>query len=86
LSNTFPIFVNLEENKELMKEVGKGELHMILQRFQKYKGPRLDGLLVEFFLGCYEFMEEDLRKVVETSMDHRKSTTFVQHNLHSVDS
>jgi hypothetical protein len=61
LSNYFPNFVNNEDNLDLMKEVGKDELLQTLQSFQRDKIPWADGLPMEFFLGCYEFIEEDLR-------------------------
>jgi hypothetical protein len=65
-----------------MKEVGKEELFMILQSFQKDKIPGLDGLPVEFFIGCFEFIGEDLRRVVEASRTIGKmlgafNTTFL---------
>jgi hypothetical protein len=65
-SNYFPSFVNDEDNQALKKEVGKEELYQTLQSFQKGKIPRPNGLLVEYFLGYYDFKKEDLRRVVET--------------------
>jgi hypothetical protein len=55
LSNISQVCQSMEDNQALMEEVGKEELHLILQSFQKIKS-RSDGLLVELFLGCYEFM------------------------------
>jgi hypothetical protein len=65
-----------------MEKVGKEELHLILQSFQKDKIPGPDGLPMEFFLGCYEFVEEDLRRVIEVSRTSDKilatfNTTFI---------
>jgi hypothetical protein len=60
LSNSFPSFINEEDNQALIKEVGKEELYQTLLSFQKDKSLGPDGLPVEFFLGCYEFIEEDL--------------------------
>jgi hypothetical protein len=65
-----------------MKEVGKEELQQTLQSFQRDKSPRPDGLPVEFFLGCYEFIEEDLRRVVEATRTTSRmlgafNTTFI---------
>jgi hypothetical protein len=47
--------------------VGKEELQQILESFQRDKSPGPDGILMEFFWGCYEFIEEDLRRVVEAT-------------------
>jgi len=82
LSNYFPNFVNNEENLDLMKEVGKDELLQTLQSFLRDKSTGLDGLLVEFFLGCYEFIEEYLSKVVGATriigkMLRTYNTTFI---------
>jgi hypothetical protein len=65
-----------------MKEVGKEELQQTLQSFQRDKSPGPDGLPVELFLGCYEFIEEDLRRVVEATRTTGKmlgafNTTFI---------
>jgi hypothetical protein len=50
-----------------MEEVGKEEFQVTLQIFQKYKSPGIDGLSMEFFLGCYDFIEEDLRRGIEVT-------------------
>jgi hypothetical protein len=55
---------------------------MILKKNQKDKILGPDGIPVEFFLGCYEFIEEDLRRVVESSRIFGKTlgafnTTFI---------
>jgi len=43
---------------ELNKEVGKDEFLETLQIFQRDKISGPDGIPVDFFLGCYEFIEE----------------------------
>jgi len=53
-----------------------------MQIFQKDKTPRPNGIFVEFFLGCYDFIEEYLRRVVETRRAQGKmlvsfNTTFL---------
>jgi len=63
--NFFPGFVNPQNNQNLMEEVGREELLTTLQSFQKYKSLGPYGLLVEFFLGHFDFVNEDLRKVIE---------------------
>jgi hypothetical protein len=50
-----------------MKGVRKEELQQTLQRLQRDKSPGPDGLPIEFFLGCYEFIKEDLRRMVEAT-------------------
>jgi hypothetical protein len=65
-----------------MKEVGKEELQQTLQSFQRDKSLGLDGLPMELFLGCYEFIEDDLRRVVEATRTTGKmlgafNTTFI---------
>jgi uncharacterized protein with ParB-like and HNH nuclease domain len=65
-----------------MKEVKKEELQQTLQSFQRDKSPRIDVLSMEFFLGCYEFIENYLRRVVEATRTTRKilgsfNTTFI---------
>jgi hypothetical protein len=81
LSNSFPSFVNVEDNQALMEEVGKKELIMILQSFQKDKIPRLDGLPVEFFLGCFEFIGEYLRRVVKETRTIGKMLGYFNTNF-----
>lgn len=58
-SNSFPSFVNEEDNHALIKEVGK-ELYQTLQIFQKEISHGPNGLPVEFILDCYDFIKEDL--------------------------
>eukprot|EP01018_Ginkgo_biloba_P020280 Gb_31029 [translate_table: standard] len=59
----FPSFVSEEDNRRMMEEVSKDELKEVLDSFQKDKRPRLDGWLVEFFLGFLEVIEEELLRV-----------------------
>jgi hypothetical protein len=65
-----------------MEEVGKEEIQLILKSFQKDKNLGPDGLPMELFLRCYEFIEEDLRRMVESSRIFGKTlgafnTTFI---------
>jgi hypothetical protein len=83
LSNSFPSFVNEEDNQGLDK--GGWERRIVsnlYKSFQKDKSPGLDGLPMEFFLGCYDFIEEYLQRVVETTRTQGKmlgafNTTFL---------
>ena len=65
-----------------MKEVGKDELLQTLQHFQRDKIQRLDGIRVELILGYYEFIKQDLRRMVETTRNTGRmvgfyNTTFI---------
>jgi hypothetical protein len=65
-----------------MVEVGKEELLRTLHNFQKDKSPGPDGLPIEFFISCYEFIEADLCRVVEATQLSGKvlaafNTTFI---------
>ena len=57
ISNSFPTFFNHGDNLDFTKEVGKEELQQTLQSFQRDKNPCPDGLPMELFLGCYEFLQ-----------------------------
>jgi len=57
LSHYLPRFIYLEDNQALMEEVGKEELHITLQSFQKDKSLGPDGLPMELFLNCYDFIK-----------------------------
>jgi hypothetical protein len=48
-----------------MEEVSKEELKLVLPSFNKDKSLGPDGWHVDFFLGFYDLMEEDLLRVVE---------------------
>jgi hypothetical protein len=65
--------VEREDNQALMTEVGKDELLETLQSFQKDKIPRPNGLPIEFFHSCYDFIENDLGRLVEASRTSRKT-------------
>jgi hypothetical protein len=52
--------------------LGNDELLQTLQSFQRDKSPGPNGLPMEFFLGCYEFIEGDLIRVVE-NIKHKEN-------------
>jgi hypothetical protein len=54
-----------EDNRQLMEEVSKAELKEVLHSFQKDKIPGHDGWPIEFFLRFYEFLDQDILKVVK---------------------
>jgi hypothetical protein len=61
----FPRFVDEADNRLLMEEVTEKELLEVLHSFQKDKIPGPDGWTIEFFLGCYEILGQDLLKMIE---------------------
>lgn len=58
MTNFFPRFV--EENEDLMREVTKAELELVIQSSQKDKSPRSNGLPTEFYQACFEFIGDNL--------------------------
>jgi hypothetical protein len=62
----FPRFVYDEVNKTLMEEFLEKELE-VLCIFQKDKSLGLEGWLIQFFLGLFEWIGSDILKVVEES-------------------
>jgi hypothetical protein len=65
-----------------MENISKEEIWEILHSIQKEKSLGLDGWLVEYFIGFYEVLEQDLLRVVEESRASGKilvayNTTFI---------
>jgi hypothetical protein len=56
----------------MIVEVNKEESKVMLTSFQKLKSPSLNGWTMEFLLGFYEMMEEDIFRVVEESRNSGK--------------
>jgi hypothetical protein len=67
MTSFFPSFVNEEDNQKLMEDISKDELHLVLHTFLKNKSPGPDDLPIEFSLGFYETLEEDLMRVINES-------------------
>jgi hypothetical protein len=63
----FPRFAEEVDNGNLMEEVSKEELKEVIHSFQHDKSPRPDGWTIEFYLGFFELVGEDLLEVVEES-------------------
>jgi hypothetical protein len=63
----FPRFFNDEMNEIMESEVTKEELKVVLGNFKKAKSPGPDGWIVEFFLGFYDFLEDEFLRVIEES-------------------
>jgi hypothetical protein len=82
MTQSFPSFVIDDENQHLMEDVSKEELQVVLHSFQKDKSHSPKGWPMEFFLGFYEILEEDLSRVMEESHTSKKvpttfNTTFI---------
>jgi len=67
LAQLFPGFVNEEENQKLYEKVTEDELKEALNSFQKDKSPGPDGWTIEFFQELYDFLGNDILRVVEDS-------------------
>ena len=52
-------------NEELTKNIMEEEIQQVLHSFQKGKIPRPDGFTLEFFLGFYDKIKEDILEVVK---------------------
>jgi hypothetical protein len=63
----FPRFVEEEERESLMAQVTEQELLVVMKSFQKGKSPGPDGWSIEFFLGFFDLLGNDILKVVEES-------------------
>jgi hypothetical protein len=61
----FPRFLDEKDNRFFMEEVTEEELKYVLHSFQKQKILSPYGWTIEFFMGLYELLGEDLIKVVE---------------------
>ena len=78
----FPRMITEEMNEELTKEIYEEEISHILHTFQKGKIPRPDGFTLEFFIGFYDKIKEDLLVVVKESRKSGKvlgrfNSTFI---------
>jgi hypothetical protein len=61
----FPRMLEDEDNEELFKEVSREELSKFLSSFQKDRCPGPDRWLVEFYLDFFEFIGDDLLRIME---------------------
>ena len=59
-------------NEELTKHIMEEEIKKVLHSFQKEKIPRHDSFTLDFFLGFYEKIKEDILAVVKESWESRK--------------
>ena len=63
----FPRFVEEDDNENLMEEVSMEELKEVIHSFQHDKSLGPDGWTIEFYLGFFKIIWEDLLEVVEES-------------------
>jgi hypothetical protein len=61
----FPSFTSEEDNRMLMEKVTLEELKAVLNSFQKDKSPGPDGWTIEFFLGFFDSIGQDILSLVE---------------------
>jgi hypothetical protein len=70
-----PHLVTKEQNKNLIKPIAEEEIDQALQEMPNGKAPDPDGFTTEFFKSCWEFIKQDVYKVVEYS---RRSTSILK--------
>ena len=63
----FPRLITEEMNEYLTQDIKKEEIKKVLHSFQKGKSPGPDGFTLEFFLGFYDKINEDILAVVKES-------------------
>jgi len=61
----FPGFTSEEYNRMLMEKVTLEELKNVMDNFQKDKIPGPDGWTIEFFMGFFDLIGQDLLSLVE---------------------
>ena len=67
ITQIFPRFAEEDDNENIMEEVSMEELKEVIHSFQHEKSPGTNGWTIEFYLGFFELIEEDLLEVVEES-------------------
>jgi len=78
----FPRLIDEDTNEDLNAEVTKDEIKSVLNSFKKAKSPRLDGWTIEFYIGFFDLVGDDLWKLVEESKSSGKvlgaiNSTFI---------
>lgn len=66
-SNSYPTMFDSDKNGELYKPINIEEFHRVLKYFTKYKCPRPNRGMVEFFLQFIDLIGPDLLQMVEQS-------------------
>jgi hypothetical protein len=65
-------FPEIHMNDALHEEISNKDILSTLSSFQKGKSSGLDGLTVEFYLGLYDLLKDDILKVAKESKKSRK--------------
>jgi hypothetical protein len=65
MTQYFPSFANEEDNRMLMEEVTLEELKGVMRSFQKEKIRGPYGWTIEFFLGFFDLLGQDILRLVE---------------------
>ena len=78
----FPRSITNEMNEELTKVIMEEEIQQVLHSFQNRKIPSPDGFTLEFFIGFYGKIKEDILAVVKEYWKSRKvlgsfNSTFI---------
>jgi hypothetical protein len=78
----FPRFTSEEDNRMLMEKVTVEELKVLLNSFQKDKSLGPDGWTIEFFLGFFDSIGQDILSLVEETrltrqMNLSLNSTFI---------
>jgi hypothetical protein len=55
----------------------QNEVLATLSSMQRGKSPRPDGLTMEFYVGFYDLIKDDLLKVVQESQRAKKNLEFI---------
>ncbi|KAH9294276.1 hypothetical protein KI387_040518, partial [Taxus chinensis] len=65
VASYFPKFVSEEDNQQLYEVVSQDELSTVLTSFQKARSLGPNGWTIDFFLGFFDMLGDDLLNVVE---------------------
>lgn len=77
----FPRIIDVDMNAKLEKEVLKEEIKSVLNYFKRSKIPMCDGWTIEFFLGFYDLMVDDVHGMVEEYRDFWKVLGVLNSNF-----
>ena len=73
-----------EMNEEITKEISEEEVNHLLHSFQKGESTGLDGFTLEFYLGFYDCIKEDILKLVKESQKSRKVLGMINSKKNSL--
>lgn len=73
MASFFPRTMENQQIEGLGAEVSEEELKSVLYSFKEAKGPGPNGWTTEFYCGFYEFLEEELLRVIKESRVSEKA-------------